>query len=129
MTAAEIQFHSQRLNVRLTAEILAKPIATVRETVEVDGGYENFWGQMVPYPSELKTIGTNVITKGDIVARAANRTEYRAMAHYCREMAPPCESWGEFIDATKFNTWPEYRLPVKHHPLDSSTFDPFQEEA
>jgi hypothetical protein len=127
MTAAEIQFHSQRLNVNLTPAILAKPVVEFDETIEVDGGYEEFWGQMVQMPSDSKTVGINVITKGDLVARAANRTEYRAMAWEVRDVAPKCENWGEFIDATKFHTWPEYRLPQKPYPV--SNWDPFKETA
>lgn len=125
MTAAEIQFHSERLRVNLTPEILAKPVVEFDETIEVDGGYEEYCGQMVQMPSDSKTIGTNVITKGDLVARAANRTEYRALACEVREIGPRCNDWAEFVDTTKYLTWPEYRLPQKPYPV--SDWDPFKD--
>jgi len=127
MTAAEIQFHSERLNVNLTPEILAKPIAIVRETVEVDGGSEEFWGQMVAAPADFKELAPNVITKGDIVARAKDRNEYRALAYECRDIAPQCNDWSDFLRLSHFNTWPVYRLPQKPHPV--SYWDPFKETA
>ena len=125
MTAAEIQFHSERLNVNLTPAILAKPVVEFDETIEVDGGYEEYCGQIVQMPSDSKTIGTNVITKGDIVERAKDRREYHVLAYEVRDIAPQCNDWSDFLRLSHFNTWPVYRLPQNPYPV--SDWCPFKE--